>query len=158
MAKRPRRPGEGRPSKLTAETQALIVNALQTGAHLSEAAAHAEVSEDSVYRWMALGKERPHTREGQFRQAIRLAMKKAALRYVTIIASGATKEDAKWMLTHRYPRGWADRSRQQQDVALSAKVQVDPGDGRARLAALLERIARSKGEDGGESGSGAKEG
>jgi hypothetical protein len=91
----------------------MILEALQSGAHLATAASHADVPPDTILRWMRWGKERPESNYGEFRRVIQRGLRRAELRFVSIIAQAAqhNPEHAKWMLTHRHPKRWADRSR-----------------------------------------------
>jgi hypothetical protein len=134
----------GRPSTLTPEAQDLLVQALKTGAHITTAAWHAKVSPSAVFRGLRAGKEEPDGPMGEFRKSIMGAIHEAELRFVAIVAAAASSnpDRAQWMLTHRHPKRWAERSKQRME--LTGQVEVK-NDARERLAALLARVAKPSG-------------
>jgi len=129
-----------RPSKLTPELQASIVANLETYCHRSIAAKLAGVDPATVRRWMAEGRRDPDGPHGEFCAAILEAESRAERELIRRVADSA-KDDprqAQWLLTHRYPRRWAERDEKFEDrVREAVSQQVTQG-----LGAFIERLRR----------------
>jgi hypothetical protein len=106
MAKR------GRKERLTDEIREKIATNLASCCHRGIAAASAGIGRRTFVTWMQKGKDQPRSRYGAFRRAILEAEKRAEMRLAAIVASAAATDarHAEWMLTHRFPNRWADRT------------------------------------------------
>lgn len=133
----------GRPSKLTPEAQARIIEALRAGNYQESAAAYAGVGVATFYRWMERGKRddaEPEYRE--FREAVERARAEAEVRNVGLIqrsASEGTWQAAAWFLERSFPNRWGRRERH--EVVGSGggpvEVSVDAEALESRLAAII---------------------
>lgn len=116
----------GRPSKLTDEVQARIVQALSGGNFRQVAASWAGVDARTLRVWMAAGRADPTSRHGIFVRAVVEAEKAAEIRAVALIMKAAS-EDAKhaqWWLSHRHPGRWAEKRRLEVDADGPVTVSV----------------------------------
>jgi hypothetical protein len=149
----PRKPtgrDAGRPTKLTPEVQDLLVEALKTGAHITTAAYHAKVHPNTIWKWLKLGKEDPNGPWGEFRGVIMGAIHEAELRFVAIIAQAAqhNPEHAKWMVTHRHPKRWADRSKLQVSAKVSGGLALLSDEEMAGLGEEALKVLRARDDEG----------
>lgn len=105
--------GAGRPTLLTPETQAKIVEALRAGNYRYPSAQFAGVSTRSFQDWMARGEVEARGIYADFRAAVIEAEKAAEIRAVAIVMKAATTDprNAQWWLSHKFPERWADKSR-----------------------------------------------
>lgn len=104
----------GRPTKQTDARVAGLLNALRAGNTRSAAAAHAEISRATLYRWI----EEDET----FRDSIEKAEADAEVRFAAQVAQAAasgTWQAAAWWLERRRPA----------DFALRSKVEMSGPDG-----------------------------
>ena len=110
----------GRPSKLTPEVEARIVEAVELGATWERAADAAGVGTSTLGLWRRRGEagEVPYS-------AFLAALKKAegagverALRVIRKAAEGGAWQASAWLLERRYPADYGRRS----EVAVSARV------------------------------------
>ena len=88
-----------RPTKLTAETHAAIVNAIKTGAPYKDAAGAAGVDYATFNNWMIAGEKASSGRFFEFFQAVSRAKHTARLNYVKVIARAAN--DGDWSVVTR---------------------------------------------------------
>lgn len=108
----PRRPG--RPSKISPEIQARVVQAIQAGNYLEVAAAYAGLSKDTLYRWMKAGARSSSGPYREFSDAIQKALADAEVRDVALIAKAAADGEwtaAAWRLERKFPDRWGRRVR-----------------------------------------------
>ena len=63
----------GRPTKLTPEVQARIVEAIEAGNYIEVAAAAAGISKPTFYGWMQRGTDEPGSEYSDFRNAVEKA-------------------------------------------------------------------------------------
>lgn len=105
--------GAGRPTLLTPETQAKIVEALRAGNYRYPSAQFAGVSPRSFQDWMQRGETEGRGIYADFRAAVIEAEKSAEIRAVAIVMKAATTDprNAQWWLSHKFPERWADKSR-----------------------------------------------
>lgn len=103
----------GRPSKLTPEVQAKVVEALEKGQYRDVAAKYAGVDERTFYRWMERG---AGTAKGddafrQFRQAVEKAETETAVRATGLVLAAAHDnwQAAGWWLERKFPEKFARR-------------------------------------------------
>lgn len=138
----------GRPTKLDADRQAKVCEALALGVSIEAAAAHAGLSAACVHEWMARGRkgERLYT---EFLEATTRARDAAEVRYAAVVAKAAkegSESAARWWLERRRPETWG---RKDADVQVTTNVQQG-----ANIAPLLERIAQFPASEYGDDGRG----
>jgi hypothetical protein len=99
-----------RPSKLTPEVQAAIVQAIGLGASYKDAAAVAGISYETFNEWRSNGKGKYL----QFSEAIEHEQSAAVLRHLAVINNAAAKGDWKaserWLRMYR-PSEWQEQQR-----------------------------------------------
>jgi hypothetical protein len=135
----------GRPTKLTDEVQETIVSNLSSCAHRSIAAGCAGIGTRTLVTWMRNGKERPKSRFGKFRRAILEAEKRAEMRLAALIVRAAANDpkQAQWMLSHRFPKRWAEKTRLELERT-PPRIQVTVEEARAELEARVLRVIAAK--------------
>ncbi len=133
----------GRPTKLTPEVQETIVSNLSSCAHRSIAASCAGIGKRTFVTWMRKGKELPKSRYGSFRRAILEAETRAEMRLAALIVKAAANDpkQAQWMLSHRFPQRWGEKTRMELSGRAGAPVEVSVADARAEIIRSLERLA-----------------
>lgn len=116
-----------RPTKLTPQIQARIIQAIRAGNYAEVAAVYAGIDESTYYRWMARGRaeldrvaERPKTRKMraaeapfcEFCKAVNEASASAEVFAAGIIVSAGKKDwkAAAWYLERRNPDRWRRRT------------------------------------------------
>jgi len=100
----------GRPTRLTPELQATILGALQEGAYIATACALVAVDEVVFYRWMRMGKDRPGSVFGAFRQAVKRALAFAEIEDLRAVKAGRQNWQARaWRLERRWPARYGRR-------------------------------------------------
>lgn len=102
-----------RKSKLTDETQEIIVAALEAGCHDEAAYVAAGISHQTFYRWLAEGDKAKSGRKCEFRDAVTRARGKAESAAVQAIAEQGKKDwrAYAWILERRYSARWANVQR-----------------------------------------------
>ena len=102
-----------RPSKLTAEVQQRIVDAIAAGNYMETAAHYAGIHKDTLYEWLKRGRAAKKGDETYtaFAQAVEEALARAEIRDVALIARAAEHvwQAAAWRLERRYPEKWGRR-------------------------------------------------
>jgi len=146
----------GRPTKLTSEVHARIVQAIQAGNYMETAAAYAGISKTTFFEWLRRGarererlakdqRARPSKREApyaEFAVAVEQALAAAEVRDVALIAKAAEKEwtAAAWRLERKFPAKWGRR------------IAVDEGEkrntARSALVEMMQRLREEAGDDG----------
>lgn len=104
----------GRPTKLTPQTQAKIVQAIVGGNDITVAAAYAGIHKAQFYRWLEKGEQQQQGIYRAFRDAIEKAQADAETRNVALIAKAAqegTWTAAAWWLERKYPERWGRKER-----------------------------------------------
>lgn len=108
----------GRPTLLTPDVQARIVEAIERGNTHKTAAQYGGIEDETFYEWMARGrgerKDRPCTPEyAEFAQQIEKAELKAKMDAVDLVQLGGLKNwtAAMCWLERRYPDEWGRRDR-----------------------------------------------
>ncbi len=101
-----------RPSLLTDDVTAKVVDALKRGNFREPAARYAGVSFGTMCNWMSYGKKNPDSIYGKFREAVILAEQEAELTVVDRImrASESDLKAAFWFLERRFPERWSKDS------------------------------------------------
>jgi hypothetical protein len=104
-----------RPTKLTPETQARIIQALEAGNYFETACGYAGITSRTGYGWLEKGREETSGIYFQFFQAVEKATSQAELKNVAIIQRAAmdTWQAAAWWLERRAPDRWG---RQRQEI------------------------------------------
>lgn len=101
----------GRPSKLTPEAQAAIVDAVLHGCTYSDAAEAAGVDYQTFNNWMLTGKDKKSGKYFEFFEAVNKANAECAKNFTRVIQSAAAKGDWKaaleWLKRRRRPE-WGD--------------------------------------------------
>jgi transposase-like protein len=135
----------GRPSKLTEEVTARVVQALQGGNYRKVAAEWAGISSTVFREWMILGKKRPNSKHGEFRRRVLEAERTAEIRVVALVMKAAAEDPrhGEWWLARKFPERWADKTRIKGAVELS-------GPGGDQL--VVEVRTLGGGDGGGEAG------
>ena len=100
-----RKKRHGRPTKLTAETQRRIVEAIQLGCTYNIAASYGGINEGTFYGWMNRGREAKTGIYKEFFQAVKQAESMNAVRNLAAIAQSAKDGNwtaAAWILERRH--------------------------------------------------------
>ena len=138
----------GRRTKLTAERQDKIVQAILDGNYFETACAYAGVSRNTGFEWLARGENRDPDRRGAavfaaFANAVRAAEAQAEVRAVAIIQQGFEDNPrlALEFLSRRYPERWgrhdtatvfrqlAEQVKGMSDEDLIAAIESESADG-----------------------------
>ena len=124
----------GRPTKLTSETHARIVQAIQAGNYIETAAAYAGISKNTLYEWLRRGarekerlasnrRARPKKAEQpylEFADAVEKALAEAEVRDVVTVLKAADAgqwQAAAWRLERKFPDRWGRRDKVQQEIS-----------------------------------------
>jgi transposase len=104
-----------RPTKLTPETQARIIQALEAGNYFETACGYAGIGKTTAYRWLEQGEQQSSGIYRDFRDAVEKASSNAEARNVALIQQAAkdTWQAAAWWLERRAPDRWG---RQRQEI------------------------------------------
>jgi transposase len=135
----------GRPSKLTPEVQARIIEALRAGNYQDTAAAYAGVSRTAFYRWMEQGAQPDAAQPYKdFRDAVEKARAESEVRNVALIqraASDGTWQAAAWFLERSFQQRWGRK--QELSGPGGGPIQVEqltPDEAKQRLAQVRGEI------------------
>ena len=114
-----------RPTKLTAETQARIVEALENGATRNDAAWVGGITYVTFNNWMGRGEAAKRGIYREFREAVEAAEALARYRHTLVITKAA--KDGDWraseaFLKRRDPEHWGDKS--QHDITTKGEAIV----------------------------------
>ena len=104
----------GRPTKLTPQVQARIVQAIVGGNDITVAAAYAGIGKTTFYEWLERGRKAKTGPFADFADAIQKAQADAETRNVALIAKAAqegTWTAAAWWLERKYPERWGRKER-----------------------------------------------
>lgn len=103
----------GRPTKLTKETQARILEVIEAGGHYVTAAGAAGVDYSTFRKWMVQGAQARRGQFFEFFQAVRQAEAKAEADAVTAwkAAIPDSWQAARDFLARRFPERWSERSK-----------------------------------------------
>ncbi len=106
-----RRAKPGRPSKLTPELQAKIVDIISAGNFREVAARYCRISDRTFQGWMARGAQTESGPQYEFFRAVIEAEQSAEIRAVAYVMRGGAKDPkhAEWWLERKHPRRWARR-------------------------------------------------
>lgn len=116
----------GRPTKLTPDVQATIVEAIAKGNDKVVAARLAGIGESTFYAWMERGEQAKTGAFLEFREAVKKAEAEAEQHFVGIIktASYDTWTAAAWWLERKHPERWGRRERIEHTGANGEPVQM----------------------------------
>lgn len=112
-----------RPTKLTPELQAAVVQAIAAGNTRHDAAEYAGVGMRSLYRWLARGRKAKGGRYRHLWQAVKKAEADAVVRNVAIIQKAAQKtwQAAAWWLERKRGEDWSLMKGQLAELAKAVK-------------------------------------
>lgn len=111
-------PRVGRPSKLTPEIQAKIVEVISAGNYRVVAARAAGVSPRALAAWVAQGKRASCGVYYEFRHAVMRAEQDAEMRAVDAILKAAVSDPkyACWWLERKFPQRWSQNKQVIRDL------------------------------------------
>jgi transposase len=146
----------GRPSKLTDELQAEIVDHLKTGNYIETVCALVGISKSTFYSWLNKGKTSTRTNKySRFAYAVERAQAWAEARLVALISKQAEKtwQAAAWLLERKHPSKWSrNRKEEQKPEEISSDIShIDPAD-REIVKKVLDEMAKRKFDGKSESG------
>lgn len=103
----------GRPTKLTEDVEAKLIEWIRAGNYIETAAALCGVSKGTVFGWLRRGQEQRRGRYRDFLNAVRGAQAQAESRMLLYIEKSAKKDwrAAAWRLEHMRPRRYAQSQR-----------------------------------------------
>lgn len=141
----------GKPSKLTEERTAKVVELIKAGNYTETAVITAGLGKSTHYAWMKKGKEaKRRNKFVEYREAIKEAEAWAESRHVAIISKHAetTWQASAWWLERKMPEKWAKREvlNVNADVKQEVKVDMSPVEEKA-MAELLDTAAGIPEED-----------
>jgi len=101
-----------RPSKLTPELQAKIVNAIKAGNYMETAAAYAGISKDTLYVWLRDGARAKSGKKRAFSDSIKGALAESEIDDVARIRAAGEKswQCIAWHLERRFNSRWGRRA------------------------------------------------
>ena len=140
-----------RPTKLTAETQSTICNAVEAGTPLKYAATYAGVGASTIHRWMQQADAPdPDARYVEFREAVQRAQARSVTRLVAIITRAADNDwrAASWLLERRAPEYFITAEKAADLEAARARAEVAKAEADGKLRYIDKRRDRevSRGE------------
>jgi hypothetical protein len=150
----------GRPSKLTAEAQTRICEAVRAGNYLDVAAEYGGIGQATFHRWMSRGAKETRGAYRDFRTAVEKAERDAE---VALVATWRRQAIDNWqaaaaLLERRYGRRWGRRQtieavvQEELRVALEKlRAVLDP----STFRVVIETLSGPSGGEGDSSGVGA---
>lgn len=98
----------GRPTKLTPELQASVVEAIRAGNYVETAAAFAGIDKTTLYDWLRQGATAGSGPYHEFSHAVKAAQAAAEVRDVMLIGKAAATQwqAAAWRLERKFPDRW----------------------------------------------------
>lgn len=119
------------PLKLTAETQARIIEAVEAGNYIEVSAQYAGITKQTLYRWLQMADD-PTAPDiyRDFRDALESARAKAEVRNVAIIQTAGDQswQAAAWFLERTAYKRWGRRTQITGDGGEPIRVEVDHKD------------------------------
>lgn len=102
-----------RPTKLSQELHARIVDAVRAGNYIETAAAYAGVNKSTLYAWLKKGARSASGPFWEFSNAIEKALASAEVRDVALIGKAADTQwqAAAWRLERKHPQRWGRQER-----------------------------------------------
>jgi hypothetical protein len=129
----------GQPTKLTAEVQDKIIEAIKMGNYQETAAAYAGIAQSTFYHWMERGRNEPDSIYSEFMEAVEKAKAQSEVRDVTLIEKAATDgswQAAAWKLERKFPQKWGRVTRTEITGAEGKPISVEV-DAKTELKRLL---------------------
>lgn len=123
-----RNPG-GRPTKLTAERQAQVCDAIRAGVPPETAAAYGGIDESTFYRWLARGRGiDAEPLYAEFAEVARVALAEWETRDILLIGEAAKSDwrAAAWRLERRLPKRYGRRERHEIEGAVRVALGEQP--------------------------------
>lgn len=105
-----------RPTKLTDEVQAKIVQAIVAGNYLETAAAFAGVDRKTIRIWIRDGSRQTKGRKRDFYEAVMQAQAESEVRAVVTLAQSKDWKAHAFRLARRFPDRWASTSTVRQEI------------------------------------------
>ena len=104
-AKSPTKKNTGRPSKLTADIQNKIIEAIRAGAYVETAAAYAGINKTTFYDWLKKGARGEAPAFVEFSNAVQKALASSEMRDIVTITKAAESQwqAAAWRLRNQPP-------------------------------------------------------
>lgn len=139
----------GRPTKLNANVQRVIVSAISKGNTREVAAAAAGIHRATLFNWLAAGEKAKRGQYFDFLDAVKRAEAGAIVAMVGVVrhAGAQSWQAAAWWLERRYPDEWGRKDRVTLEHLLSQEVERMAGElglSKEDILADAERIlARS---------------
>ncbi len=114
----------GRPSLLTPEVQAKIVDRVRRGNYPAVAAGACGIGQSTFFRWMERGKAEEDSPYREFREAVKEAADSAETEMVDVIrqAAATSWQAAAWWLERTRHQRYARRLHEQDKAAVAASV------------------------------------
>lgn len=102
-----------RPTKLTTEIQAKIVEAIGKGAYVAVAAESVGITAATFYNWMKRGSKAKSGQFFEFFDAIKKAEAEAETKQIgtILVASASNWQAAAWWLERKFPQRWGRKDR-----------------------------------------------
>ena len=120
----------GRPSKISAEVQKDICDALKVGNYRMVACEYAGIAHSTFKDWMARARGTSKRKNGgdqyvAFAAAVKKAEAQAHVRNVTIVQNAGKKywHASAWWLERKYPKMWGKQERIEHSGEVTTKVQ-----------------------------------
>lgn len=118
----------GRPSKLTPDLMAKVLDALRAGNYIETACAYAGIGTTTYYRWMEQAEDdKADDIYREFRDAVAQARAESEVRNVALVqraANEGTWQASAWFLERSYPRRWGRHDRHEVTGADGGPVAV----------------------------------
>lgn len=114
----------GRPSKLTPEAIAKILDLVRECVPVTVACRAAGIGYSTLKDWRARGREEPESIYGEFAVALEEAVAVAEIEMVKAVYSAATSDpkSAQWMLERRFGGRWSPQQKTQAKVEHSGSM------------------------------------
>ena len=118
----------GRPTKLTPELQADIIEALEHGMHQESAANRAGIAKGTFYNWLERGRNEPDTIYADFLDAVEKARARPeaeALEAIHVAWRDGTWQAAAWFLERSHPQKYGRINRTEISGPEGEPIKVD---------------------------------
>lgn len=143
----PRKPGPGRDTKLTPETQAAICRHLAMGMGRNRSARLSGIGTATFHRWMAEGDKEENGAFRDFRDSVEKAEDEFCAKLTNVVvvlafeaeSEGTRLAAATKMLERRFPDDWSARQEVRHSGPTGGAVQVE--DVTVRVDPLTDRLA-----------------
>lgn len=135
----------GRPTKLNANVQRLIVSAIAKGNTREVAAAAAGIGRTTLFTWLAAGEKAKSGQYRDFLDALKKAEAGAVVGMVGIVRNAAANswQAAAWWLERRHPDEWGRKDRVEIGYLIEREAELlaaETGLTKEEIVAETERI------------------